>query len=325
MIDNISQLIFKINFNLGFQMDKIKNNCIDCNRFTNHSVLASHKIKDQNEHYDLLFEYTVVQFLGCDHISFLKTIHDYGFAYPIKEIWTANGREYEYDYDRTFTNFYPDGSIVFNKLEKQIPEKLFQIYSEAKTAFIQNLDIFTAIGIRAIIECICKDKKVVGRDLEKRITNLKSLGDISKRDIELLHSLRFLGNEAVHELVKPKRKDLQVAFKIVDHLIQTIYVMPKELEHTNFKKHIGDYETFENCIKENISELDEDKIYKITPLLGEKSKISHSSLKELELLFKSKITSNEVTWIEIVSDINLLPSEESNQSEGTFYKIKKAQ
>lgn len=300
---------------------KFKSNCIDCDRETNHSLLGSHTLTESEDEYHFDIQYSIIQCLGCDQISFLKVIHDYQTAFPVKQIMTSNGYDYEYDYDRITRNFYPNTEEVFYKFEKFLPAKLFEIYVETKKAYVQNLNIFTAIGLRSIIECICKDKDIPGKDLEKKITNLKSLGDISKKDIELLHSLRFLGNEAVHQFIKAPKKDLNIAFKIVDHLIQTIYIMPKELENTNFKKHIGDYETFENYIKEKTGENDNSKIQTIKGILGEKGKISNDLLVKLEMTLKENIESGVIDWLEIIDSSNL-PKELCENETGVFYKRK---
>lgn len=142
---------------------KIKAECLDCKRQTNHQVIATklHAPFSPHEYYDGK-EYSIIQCLGCDQFSFLKTYHDYEARYPID--WD----EEEYDHVRSYTNFYPDASEVLNKYRVSLPENLYTIYAETKVAFTQNLDIFTAIGIRSIIECICNDKQVLGRNLEKK-------------------------------------------------------------------------------------------------------------------------------------------------------------
>lgn len=298
----------------------IKAECLDCKRETNHLVIATkiHAPFYQHEYYDGK-EYSIIQCLGCDQFSFLKTYHDYETRYPID--WEEN----EFDHVRTYTNFYPDASEVLNKYRISLPESLYTIYAETKVAFTQNLDIFTAIGIRSIIECICKDKKVTGRDLEKKISNLKTLGDISKRDVDLLHSLRFLGNDAVHELIKPERNDIKVAFNIIEHLIQAIYLMPKELRGTNFKVHLDEYSKVENFIIDKIRNhisFDFSYNYSLKKLISPRGKIPYKRFSEFEQELNTRITSGDLDWIEIIQNEN--PSESIQNTNETFYKIKKA-
>lgn len=303
------------------EIKKIKTQCFDCQRETNHLVIASKMYHFEINRYRYGKEYSIVQCLGCDHTSFLQVFHDYEIRYPVKEIFTSDGVDYEYDYDKGYTNFYPDAQEVLHKLEKTLPGKLFEIYSETKKAYIQNLDIFTAIGIRSIIECICNDRNVKGRNLETKISNLKNLGNISKIDIEMLHSLRFLGNEAVHEIIKTKRKDLSVAFKIVDHLIDVIYIMPKDLEDTNFKKHIGDYESFESYVEKMFQPLDSTHIKTINAILEDNIKIAPQLLNKFEKDLQNKILSGDISWLEIMDSSNL-PDNENTKD--VFYRKKLA-
>lgn len=302
------------------EIRKIKTQCIDCERETNHSIINTKMYHFEENRYRYGKEYSVVQCLGCDHISFLQTFHDYEVSYPVEEIWTPDGgHDYRYDYDKGYTNFYPDAQEVFKKFEKILPQKLFEIYSETKKAYIQNLRIFTAIGIRSIIECICNDRKIKGGNLEIKISNLKNIGNISRFDIDMLHSLRFLGNEAVHDIKSTNKKELKIAFKIVDHLIQTIYIIPSELENTNFKKHIGDYEDFENYIKEITINNINSKIFTIKGMLGDKIKTSNELLLKFEKTLKENIKNKKIDWLEIVDSSNL-PSESFENDTGVFYK-----
>ncbi|MFI8145845.1 DUF4145 domain-containing protein, partial [Acinetobacter sp. ABJ_C5_2] len=281
------------------KIKKILTQCLDCKRETNHEIIATklYETYIPYEYHDGK-EYSIVQCRGCDQVSFLKTYHDYESIYP-------TGYNDDFEHVRSYTNYYPDASQILTKYKRSLPKDLYTIYSETKVAFTQNLNIFTAIGIRSIIECICKDKKVIGKNLEKKISNLKNLGDISKRDVDLLHSLRFLGNDAVHELIKPEENDVKVAFDIIEHLIQAIYLMPKELKNTNFKVHLDEYTKFENFIIEMIRNhigFDFSYNYSIKKLVSPRGKIPYGKFSEFEQELNSRINSGDIDWIEIVSN-----------------------
>ncbi|MCH4246472.1 MAG: hypothetical protein LKF82_01330 [Acinetobacter populi] len=150
--------------------------CLDCKRDTRHEVLASKTIAGPIYDYRFSDEYRILQCLGCEQISFLKTFHDLEAVYP-------NDFDDGYSHVEEHTNYYPNASSVISKHASFLPDKLYTIYSETKVALTQKLYIFTAIGIRAIIECICNNKNISGKNLERKITNLGSLGDISRRDV----------------------------------------------------------------------------------------------------------------------------------------------
>src|SRR5665213_4287430 len=62
--------------------------------------------------------------------------------------------------------------------------------------------VLTGIGLRALVETICKDKKASGGNLVEKIGSLVSLGVLTADGATILHRIRTLGNDAAHE-VKP--------------------------------------------------------------------------------------------------------------------------
>jgi hypothetical protein len=72
-----------------------------------------------------------------------------------------------------------------------------------------------------VIEGICADKGVKGANLEKRINGLEA--HLPKTIVANLHSFRFMGNEALHELAAPKRTDLKVAIEVSEDLLNFLY------------------------------------------------------------------------------------------------------
>ena len=52
------------------------------------------------------------------------------------------------------------------------------------------------------------------------------LGIINKQEFEALHELRFLGNDAVHQLEVPTVSDINNALDIIEHLMEDIYEIP---------------------------------------------------------------------------------------------------
>ena len=48
-------------------------------------------------------------------------------------------------------------------------------------------------------------------------------GFINLQHKDILHKLRFLGNDAVHELQKPTKKEIVTAIDIIEHIIESLY------------------------------------------------------------------------------------------------------
>ena len=81
-----------------------------------------------------------------------------------------------------------------------LPDPVQQIYTESHSALSSKLRVLTGIGIRAVVEAVCKHEAAAGKDLEKRIESLVEKGLIATEDGRVLHSLRFMGNQAAHEV-----------------------------------------------------------------------------------------------------------------------------
>jgi hypothetical protein len=52
------------------------------------------------------------------------------------------------------------------------------------------------------------------------------MGFISSKQAETLHEIRFLGNDAAHELYQPSGQTVETAIDIVEHLLAQVYDQP---------------------------------------------------------------------------------------------------
>lgn len=154
---------------------------------------------------------------------------------PVLETaWTGdghvddNGQMHEYAYypPRTASDHRP-------RIFKKIPKKLAVIYRQTIKAFNGRMNILCAAGLRTLIEGICADKHVKGTNLEKKIDALQP--HLPKNIVDGLHGLRFMGNDAVHELKPPTDQDLRLAVEIAEDIMNFLYdldykasLMPKK-------------------------------------------------------------------------------------------------
>ena len=90
--------------------------------------------------------------------------------------------------------------------------------------------VLAGIGIRAIIEAVCKDRLAKGKNLQEKIDDLAKEGIITKDGAAILHSLRFIGNEAVHEVKAHTDQELTIALGVAEHILNSVYIMPKLAE-----------------------------------------------------------------------------------------------
>jgi len=95
------------------------------------------------------------------------------------------------------------------------------------TCFDSKAMIMSAAALRAVVEAACLDQGCNSGNLKDKIDCLTTKGVLLKRDADYLHQHRFLGNKAVHELVAPPIEEFQIALKILEHLLNSVYVIPQ--------------------------------------------------------------------------------------------------
>jgi len=134
------------------------------------------------------------------------------------------------------STYYPKRKrqYIQPKRYKKIPDKLGVLYIETVEAYNNKLFILCAAGLRALIEGICVDKKITGKNLASKIDSMTTI--LPKNIVTNLHSFRFMGNEALHELNPPKKNDLFLAIEVCEDLMNFIYELDYKTSQLNIKK-----------------------------------------------------------------------------------------
>ena len=198
--------------------------CQNCAGQTKHDVLREQVIKEFIEGPDFSVEdtYQIVRCRGCEQVSFR---HSY---------WSTD--ELDQDGDPVVrSKVYPQRVSGLEEMAGQqyLPESVRRLYRETHIALTTG-EAFTlgAIGIRAIIEAVCKDKNARGT-LKRKIDQLVKAGWLSQQQSVFLHKSRLLGNLAAHEMRAFGTTTLRAAWRIVENLLESVYVLPEA------KKEIG--------------------------------------------------------------------------------------
>jgi hypothetical protein len=185
--------------------------CNQCKTITNHVLKGSHHKEDNEEQFANWWEESNFFFwicAGCD-------------SAVLEEDYTNAALDQEDE--KHELHVFPKPSL-FHLQEKhfvKLPPKLKTIYHETIQAFNEELHILTSAGLRALIEGICSDKQISGRNLKERIDHLNTL--LPQNIVTNLHSFRFIGNEAVHELEVPNTYDLRLAIEVSEDLLNFLY------------------------------------------------------------------------------------------------------
>jgi hypothetical protein len=209
-------------------LDQTKNEtrkivCNRCDNRTNHIVCGSVKVDWGDEDVQGTDIYEIVRCSGCDSISFrvastcsedFEYEEGEGVSYPVTE------------------KIYPSRLMGRTALKELylLPDKVRSIYRETHAALCTKLKILAGVGIRALIESVCSEKNSKAVTLEKKIDDLVVKEVLTKGNAAVLHKTRLLGNKAVHEITPLTDDELDVAFDIVENLLETVYIIPKKAE-----------------------------------------------------------------------------------------------
>jgi hypothetical protein len=214
-----------------FQNQEIKISCRSCNLSTYHKILFSAEV-DWNDHeYDMWqwSSYQIAQCLGCHDVSFRKI--------------STSSEDVDIDQDgevrmSEICEIYPSRVEGTKQMSEvwYLPGKTAMIYRETHSALCNKMPVLAGIGIRALVESVCNEKKAIGSDLEKKIDNLVQIGILTKEGAELLHGTRILGNKAAHEIVSFPESDLKTAMNVVEHLLAGAYIMPMKAKNLPQRK-----------------------------------------------------------------------------------------
>lgn len=202
--------------------------CNTCKNETNHELKAEHIVPYHEEDHGQIsyWEKNIYRFwicAGCEQGTLEKSFTMSGYV-------NAN---HDQIYDSTF---YPERKHqhVIKKWFRQLPNTLDALYKESVEAYNNKLYILCAAGLRALIEGICVDKGLSGRNLKMKIDSLTSI--LPENIVKNLHGFRFMGNDALHDLTPPQKDDLSLAIEVSEDLMNFIYELDYKTSQLNYKK-----------------------------------------------------------------------------------------
>lgn len=226
--------------------------CSTCKNINRHKVLVSadQSGKELMGGDDWMYwgsSYQIIECQGCGNISFRNE--------------SSNSEDYDSE-DGTHTIY----ELLYPKRTKEtwntkeflnIPYNLRRIYRETIDSFNNENLTLCGAGVRALVEGLCNENGIVDGEIEivhkdgsttkKRVDTLQGQinglyekGILTRKNTEILHEHRFLGNTAIHDLAAPTREELGLALEIIEHVFDNIYEIPEkamELKNKRLKKH----------------------------------------------------------------------------------------
>ncbi|MCD8433630.1 DUF4145 domain-containing protein [Tenacibaculum finnmarkense genomovar ulcerans] len=269
--------------------------CENCKGLRNHKEL--HKVErkgsDDDGYLRWFNKYSILECNGCENISFLHTYGD-------TEMYHTNNIEgyQEYFYDETIYPYYLERS---NEIEYKsyLPDKIKMIYTETVNALKANSYVLTAGGLRATIEAICNHLKIRKDNLEERINLLHKKGHLTISESKRLHSIRFLGNDALHEIEKPKKEHLYLLLDIINHLLINLFINDKKIKG-QIETLVDNYVDFFRLIKNKLTEEMINNEFTLLEILGKSKRLfPKGKIAEFEKQLIEEIKGKKHSFIKI--------------------------
>ncbi len=195
--------------------------CAHCGKQTAHIALVEVDTSDESPGGDIQVsaQRYIIKCAGCKTVSFCQE--------------AQNSEDLEIDefgnQERSTTQKVYPGRIAGRPLLEEhyyLPHGIAKIYSQTHSAISDKLSILAGIGLRAIVEAICKERSAGGKDLYKKIDDLVAQGVITRDGGDILHLIRVMGNDAAHEVKANTEEELATALEVVEHLLKSVYIIP---------------------------------------------------------------------------------------------------
>jgi len=280
--------------------------CRSCKRSTRHKVLGESCKVTPPEFYHEETKNYLLECNGCTTVAFRTEYHDY-------ESYRQTGPDdYEHDISiEVFPHQIKDHSPIDSFFE--VPNIVDRIYKESLLAIQEGAFTLAGLGLRATIEAICNDKEVKGKNLQIRINAMSRSGMISKSDAERLHAIRFMGNDAAHDIKKAKEKSVLIALKIIEHILLSVYVFEEEV-NKHLETPISCLDDAVPVLESNLSNIEGDSTFTLTKWLGKSRRRILEKLDDIETELIANIESGEFIGVETIN------TPESEESTSQLYK-----
>lgn len=194
-----------------------------CTAATQHSVLANVTDAETSDQIDFFRHFQVIQCDGCQTLSFRKS------TYCSEDYFQVGENEYKLDERVDLFPARVANSRGLGDDTAYLPEPIDRLYDETRSALLNTSPVLTGIGLRALVESVCKEKQVKGTNLKQKIDELAKVGVLNSSQQTILHLIRTLGNKSAHEVKPHTAEQLALAMDVVEHLLDGVYIMPKKV------------------------------------------------------------------------------------------------
>jgi len=218
---------------MGTDEKTVSVRCANCGRgYRVHRVLYEHKKSFGDPDYGWKHDefHQLIQCMGCESVRY--------YRFSIGEEYNPpTHRSEPYDihvYPQEDLETEKRGGMDFGEdLDRKtplIPENVWKMYRETIDCLNAKARTLAGGGLRATVEAICLSQGITNGNLQDKINELAKRNLLTPSQAELLHEERYIGNAALHEMSTPTPQDIEDGLRIVEGLINTIYVLPSKAE-----------------------------------------------------------------------------------------------
>lgn len=199
--------------------------CGHCGKQTAHLALTEVDLEDSTTDEDIKWwsQNYIIQCRGCKTVSFCEE------SQCTEDLLFNKDGNAELEVQQ---KVYP-GRVAGRPLLEEfirLPYGIAMIYKQTHEATCSKLSILAGIGLRAIVEAICKENHCRGKSLLLKINNLVVQGIITQSDADILQTIRIMGNEAAHEVSANSEEELVTALEVVEHLLRGVYLIRQKAQ-----------------------------------------------------------------------------------------------
>jgi hypothetical protein len=202
--------------------------CHQCEADTIHETIKKHEehvvIEDVGQFWS---EFEIIRCKGCGTVSFAENRwdeDDYNFHDQ------THDNHYKFYPPRDDDKRPPDVAVAASS---DIPDDIKRVYQEVIKAINEDLLLLAAVGLRLIVEAICRVERCKAYcrrkgyidNLKTHINVLAEKGVITRAHAKVLHRHRFLGNNAAHQILAAPKNEVLAALEIAEIMLRTIYTL----------------------------------------------------------------------------------------------------
>lgn len=182
--------------------------CLHCKSEIKHEFLIGLETQQSTDDENYYAEYDLLRCINCESITY-RTDH-----YTSDDMVQIPNQYGELEWDRlTRPNYYPtrdkelaNATHVINLL----PDSIQDTFNEVVTALNNKLEILSGLGLRTLLEQICKHF-IKDDDLGRILQKFEDEGYISTKQRYLLDDIRYIGNDAAHRAESNSIKNINLA------------------------------------------------------------------------------------------------------------------